>query len=262
MTRLPRLILALLTVMSLVQAGCTGPPSIQPQSLKTQAIERLHRSVDSPKPLVKMRAIESCVTLGLPNAQDICIKAVSSPAPPLQFAGAMGLIELPTPAAHTALNKLLSSFDDSVRLAAIGALHRLGQTEHSTELITALSSPSPQTRGNALMILGRLGDTSTIPAIRELLDNDPVQRVRLQAAEALVLLGDEKVVSRLRRWQFSTLWQDRTFAVQMMGHVKDKRLIVPDLLQKLDDDDPNQLVQLQSARSLGRLGQQEGFQKA
>ena len=254
MTRLPKLIPALPTVMSLVQAGCTGPPSIEPQSLKTQAIQRLRHSVRSPEPLVKMRAIESCVALGLPNAQDICIKAVSSPAPPLQFVGAMGLIELPTPAARTALNKLLSSSDDSVRLAAIGALRRLGRTEHS-----ALSSPSPKTRSDALMILGRLGDTSAIPAIRPLVEKDPVQRVRLQAGEALVLLGDKKVLPRLQRWQYSALWQDRTFAVQLMGQVKDRQF-VPDLLQALSD--PNQLVQLQSARSLCRLGQQDGFELA
>ena len=235
MTRLPRLILALLTVMSLANTGCTGPPSIQPQSLKTQAIERLRRSVNSPEPLVKMRAIESCVALGLPNAQDICITAVSSPAPPLQFVGAMGLIELPTPTARTALNKLLASSDDSVRLAAIGALNRLGHTEHSPELITALSNPSPQTRGDVLMILGRLGDPSVIPAIRRLLEKEPVQRIRLQAGEALVLLGDEKVLPRLQRWQYSALWQDRTFAVQLMGQVKDKQLFVPDLLQGHQD---------------------------
>ncbi len=111
-----------------------------------------------------------------------------------------------------------------------------------------------------MMILGRMGDDSAMPAIRRVFDNDDIERVRLQAAEALVLLGDEKVLPRLQLWQYSRNWQERIFAVELMSQVRDKELFVADLLGALGDR--NQLVQLQAARSLGRLGQEDGFEQA
>ncbi len=259
MNRLLKPILALLLAVPFV-SGCNGFSGLQPRTLETQALERLRHSVNSAEPLVKMRAIESCVDLRLPNAGDICSKAISSPAPALQFVGAMGLIEMPSRDAEPALKKLLSSSDASVRLAAIGALHQLGRTQHSAELIRALDSPSPRTRGDALIILGRVGDDSAMPAIRQVLGQDEVERVQWQAGEALVLLGDEKILPQLQLWENSRNWQLRIFAVELMCQVRDKELFVADLLGALGDR--NQLVQLQAARSLGRLDQEDGFGQA
>ena len=255
--RLAKLILVMLLSIPFV-SGCISVSGVKPETLETRALERLRHSVNSPKPLVKMRAIESCVDLGLPNAGNICKQAISSPAPSLQFVGAMGLIEIPRPDAKPALENLLSSSDASVRLAAIGALHQLGQRQHSGELIAALKSPNSKTRGEALMILGRVGDESAMSAVRGVFNNDNMVSVRLQAAEALVLLGDEDVLPSLQLWQYSTNWQERIFAVELMSKVRNKELFVPDLMSTLGED-RNQLVQLQAARSLGRLGQEDGF---
>ena len=256
-----KLIVILLSTVPIVFAGCNPTVQVDAQALKTLAIRRLRESVNSDNALIRSGAIETCVELRLSNAPQICTKAVSCPVPMLQFAGGMGLIEIPTAAAEPALTKLLVSRDSSFRLAAIGALHKLGKTQHSAELITGLSSPDPKVRGNALTVLGRLGDESVIPSIRNVLDADDVEGVRLQAAEALVLLGDENVLPRLQRWQHSTDWQDRIFAVQLMGLVSPNDVFVPDLLQKLVEDQ-NQMVQLQAARSLGQLGYKDGFDMA
>jgi len=259
MSRLTKPILALLLAIPFV-SGCYGLSRMQPRELKTHALERLEQGLNSDDVFVRMQVIESCVGLALPNARDICIQAISSSVPSLQFAGAMGLIEMPSRDAEPALKKLLSSSDASVRLAAIGALHRLGWTQHSAELLTALDSSSPKTRGDALMILGRVGDESAIPAIRRVFGNDDVERVRWQAGEALVLLGDEDILPQLQLWEHSRNWQVRVFAVKLMWQLRDKELFVGDLLGALTDR--NQLVQLQAARSLGRLGQEEGFPQA
>ncbi len=258
MKQLTKLILALFLIIPFV-SGCNGFSSRHPQEpLESRAIERLRESVNSRDVLLKMRAIESCVDLHLSRAQNICIQAVSSGEAPLEFVGAMGLIEMPSRDAEPALRNLLSNSDASVRLAAIGALHQLGRREHSGELVGALESSDSKIRGDALMILGRVGDESAIPAIQRVFDNDKIERVRLQAAEALVLLGDKEILPRLRIWQYSTNWQDRIFAVELMSRVEDKELFVGDLLAALGND-RNQLVLLQVARSLGRLGQQDGF---
>ena len=257
---LRRTALQLSLITLLVAAGCQGITAAEPQGLRDQALQRLRDSVNSSDLLLKMRAIETCVELRLDKGPDICMKAVQSPVPLLQFAGAMGFIELPTSAAEPALRELLSSNDASVRLAAIGALHRLGNKENSPELITALGSTDRKIRGVALTVLGRIGDKSAIEAISPLLEAEPIESVRLQAAEALVLLGDQNVLPKLQLWQYSTNYQERVFAVQLMGRVEPPPDFSADLLQALDD--PNQLVQLQAARSLGRLGQQTGYEKA
>ncbi|MCK4850077.1 MAG: HEAT repeat domain-containing protein [Phycisphaerae bacterium] len=255
----PPIILALLLAVPFV-SGCIGFSGVEPEALETRALERLEQSLNAEDIFVRMKTIESCAKLGLPNAPKICIRAISSGVPSLEFAGAMGLIEMPRRDAEPALKKLLSSSDASVRLAAIGALHRLGRTQHSAELIAALESPSPKTRGDALMILGRVGDESAMPAIRRVLETDEVERVQWQAGEALVLLGDEIILPQLQLWENSRNWQLRIFAMELMCQVRDKDLFVADLLAALGDR--NQLVQLQAARSLGRLGQQDGFQQA
>ncbi len=77
MKRLSKPILALLLAVPFV-SGCNGFSRLQPRTLETQALERLRHSVNSAEPLLKMRAIESCVDLGLPNAGHFCSQAISS----------------------------------------------------------------------------------------------------------------------------------------------------------------------------------------
>jgi len=254
-TTLPISLIILLGV-----AGCNGINQAQPQTLKKQALERLQDSGNSNDPLLTMRAVETSVELRLAKAPEVCIQVLSASAAPLRFAGALGLVQLPVPAAEEPLKKLLSDPDESVRLAALGALHKLGKQESLQELIGALKSPDQKIRGNALTVLGRIGDKSAIEAIRPLFKSEPVESVRLQAAEALVLLGDQSPLPHLQLWQYSTDYQERAFAVQLMGRVEPPPDFTADLLQALND--PNELVQLQAAQSLGRLGQQAGFEKA
>ena len=261
MNRLAKLILLLVLSVPFV-SGCIGSNGSSAQGpLESRAIERLREGVNSRDLVLWTHAVESCIDLRLSKAQDICIKAVSSGEPALQFVGAMGLIEIPSRSAEPALKGLLSGSDASVRLAAVGALHQLGHRHRSGELIEALKKPNSKVRGDALMVLGRIGDKSAVPAIRKVFDEDRVERVRLQAAEALVLLGDTNILPHLQLLQYSTNWQERIFAVELMSQVQDKERFVADLLGTLEDD-RNQLVQLQAARSLGRLGQEHGFPQA
>ena len=241
----------------LCSTGCQGLNSVDPQNLKALAVEQLQESLNSP---VQMQAIEACVELRLPKAPDICMRVSSAPSRKLRFAGAMGLLEMPTPAAAGHLQKLLSDQDESVRLAAIGALHRMGKDSPRNELIEALDSESDEIRGSALTILGRLGEKSAVPAIKKLQETEQIERIRLQAAEALALLGDKNVLSQIQVLANSNDWQDRMIAVQVMGLRQLEHDFAADLVDKLTD--PNEMVQLQAARSLGRLGQQDGYEVA
>ena len=257
MSGLRKATLVLSLVVLLGVAGCQGLNQLEAQVLRDHALERLQESGNSGNLLLTMRAIEVSVELRLAKAPQVCMQVLSSPAALGRFAGALGLIQLPTPAAERLLKELLSDPDESVRLAAMGALHKPGKGEYGQELTAALDNSDENIRGHALTVLGRLGDKAAVPRIRELLEDEQIVRVRLQAAEALVLLGDQNILPKLRLWQYSRNWQERIFAVQLMGQVKPPPDFAPDLLQALND--PNPLVQLQAARSLGRLGDQGGF---
>ncbi len=163
MIQLTKLIVGLFLGVVFI-SGCNGSSSgpanrhkyqaqkspAQAEQLKRQALERLRDSVNSAKPLLKMRAIEACVDLGLSNAQSICIEAVSSPVPSLQFAGAMGLLKLPTPAAQIALENRLSSPDASVRLAVVGMAKTLAGEVARYGITVNNIGPGPTTTERAL----------------------------------------------------------------------------------------------------------------
>ena len=241
-------------------AACQDLSKVDPYALRKQALQRMNQSLRSSDILLSMRAVEAGVDLRLAKAPDICMQATEMNFRELRFAGAMGLLEMPTPAAAGHLQKLLSDQDESVRLAAIAALHKLGRTTSSDELIKALDSENQEVRGNTLLILGRLGDKSVIQPVRMRVQKEPVDGIRLQAIEALVLLGDKDALPDIQILANSTDWNERMMAVIMMGLARQQHDFTADLLDKLTD--PNELVQLQTARSLGLLGRTDGYEVA
>jgi hypothetical protein len=57
-------------------------------------------------------------------------------------------------------------------------------------LLDGLKTKGPLTRGSCAYVLGLISDIRTIPALREVAENDPVPEVRYEAAAALLQIGD------------------------------------------------------------------------
>ncbi len=255
--------LPILLLLLLACGACQDLSKVDARSLRDRSLQRINQSRNSPDLLLRMRAIEAGVDLRLASAPDICMEATAMEgirAHPLRFAGAMGLLAMPTPAAAGHLQKLLNDDDESVRLAAIAALHKLGRSSATDELAKALDNEDPKVRGNAVMILGRLGEKSAIQSIRMRVRKEPVDGIRLQAIEAPALLGDKDILSDIQVLANSTDWNEKMMAVTMMGLARRQHDFTADLLDKLTD--PNELVQLQAARSLGLLGRADGYEVA
>ncbi len=133
---------------------------------------------------------------------------------------------------------------ESVKAATIYALRALGQATDPTPLAAMAGSDDPEVRANAIMILGMLGNPSAIPLIKStlgagmLLANPMRVRVtELQAAESLVLLGDEGDIEPIRAALFAPVEQGEitVLACDMLGRLGDEqarpmlmRLIVAD----------------------------------
>lgn len=120
----------------------------------------------------------------------------------------------------------------SVQAASIYALRELGQPADPSPLASMAMGEDPEVRGNAFMILGMLGNPSAIPIIdaslgRGMRLRNPM-RIRiteLQAAEALVQLGDEKDVEPIRAALFAPVEQGEltVLACDILGRLQDEQ---------------------------------------
>ena len=104
-----------------------------------------------------------------------------------------------------AVQALLLDESDSVRAAAIFAMTRLGRPVDPSPLAAMVRSDDPEIRSNAYLVLGELGNRSAVALIRDSLGKgmrqvNParVRVVELQAAEALVRLGEADGIEPIR----------------------------------------------------------------
>lgn len=121
---------------------------------------------------------------------------------------------------------------DSVRAASIFALRQFGVAADPSPLAAMAMSEDLEIRGNATMILGMLGNPSAIPIIDSALGHglrlqNPM-RVRiteLQAAEALVSLGDDADIEPIRAALFAPVEQGEltVLACDMLGRLGDQQ---------------------------------------
>ena len=120
----------------------------------------------------------------------------------------------------------------SVQAASIFALRQFGVPADPSPLAAMAMSEDLEIRGNATMILGMLGNPSAIPIIDGALGHglrlqNPM-RVRiteLQAAEALVSLGDEADIEPIRAALFAPVEQGEltVLACDMLGRLGDQQ---------------------------------------
>lgn len=112
-------------------------------------------------------------------------------------------------------------------------------------------------RRNAALALGRLGDKSVIPLLRKAAGGDKDDGVRLQAAEAMALLGDADSVEYFLFHAYGGQGYIQPFSLLTLGHVDDERAV--ETLHKLLESSPYLEGQLAAARGLGMHGYADGF---
>ena len=113
------------------------------------------------------------------------------------------------PRAIPYLMELRHDPEETVRVDVMTALGKLKAREAESVLIEALSESSWVVRGSAARALGRLGSAGAIPALWNVVDSDPDRWVRLDAIEALVILGDETARGRVPEALRAISWRAR-----------------------------------------------------
>jgi HEAT repeat protein len=145
--------------------------------------------------------------------------------------------------------------DPQVQVGVRFALHRLGDTRLSHDLERFAANPDPHLRGCVAMVLGLLKDPSATKMLMTLL-SDPTPSVRLQAAEALWRLGNERGLIDLVAFSISSYPDDQIIALQALAETGDQR-VIQHIRGQLSNDYLE--VSLAASRGLGLLGSDEGW---
>jgi len=170
---------------------------------------------------------------------------------PVRFASALAVGDLEYRLAENEVAQLLKDEDENVRIAAAYAMAKLGHPESFKTLRKAIASRDRTVRANAAMLLGKSGDESTLKFLWWTLQHrDSDDSVRFQSAEAIAMLGDERIYPKLWTMLISAYVNDRVMGVRAMGALGTAQAQNA-LITMLDDDILE--VRLHAAGQLGVL---------
>src|SRR5439155_25025077 len=116
--------------------------------------------------------------------------------------------------------------------------------------------PNPRVRADTALFLGMLGEKSAIPILDQMLHKDSVAPVRLQAAEALWRLGDERGLDDLIGATVSLYPDDKMIALLALAGPHDTRVLGHVNAALVDDYTEDALV---AARDAVMLGTAHGY---
>jgi HEAT repeat protein len=241
-----------------LHAPAPPPPVAQPieQSLHQRALRELLTDADVDDPHLRANAIEALQETGQADAGSAVMRGLDDPSPMVQFAACMAAGELRFEPAHNQLRRMHDSHvPTTVEVGVLFGLHRLGDTRYSHELETLARNPDPEVRGKTALVLGLLEEPSAITLLLPL-RRDEAQPVRLQAAESLWRLGDDRGLDDLAAAAVSQYPDDLIIATLGLAAPKNPR-IIQHVRANLVTDYPE--VELAAARALGMLGSDEGY---
>jgi HEAT repeat protein len=209
-------------------------------------------------PYVRVNAVEVVATTKrirlMPQVRRLL---ESDPVPPVRFAAVLAVGDLEYRLAERTITPLLQDPDRNVRIAAAYAMYRLGSAQNLDVIRKSLASDNQTVRANAALLLGKIGDKSALRYLWWTLGRkDSDDKVRLQAVEAIAMLGDEKIYQqRLWAMLISAYADDRVIGIRAMGALGTPGAKEA-LITKLDDDVLQ--VRLATAEQLGKLGDTTG----
>jgi HEAT repeat protein len=244
------------------------PTPIDPV-LQSAAKSEVKTALHAPDKLIRAHALETLAEQHMTDWSPQIIDALGDQASLVRKAAALAAGQLQIAAAASHLPALLDAETTAApdgamnamqeHLAAIFACHRLGNTTYSHELEKTAFDPRAQVRGDTAFILGLIGDKSAIPLLIQMLHQDADVNVRLEVAEALWRMGDEKGEEALIEATVSGVASDIMIAIPALAQPHDTRLL-GNIEGLFSNEYPE--VRLECARAAGVLGSDIGYGEA
>ena len=259
---------------ALVIGGCQAPapaeraiappvftnPSVRRRPLvgnpRSEARQILLEGLTDLDPRVRANAVEVIATAGevrlLPKIQNM----LKDTEVPVRFLAALAIGDLEFSLATDEVAALLNDPDVNVRMAAAYALLKLGQPEHFRIVRDAVGSEDQTIRANAALLLGKSGKQEALQYLYwTLRQPHSTDKVLLQAAESIAMLGDQRIYPKIWTRLISAYADDRMVGVRAMGALgteEAKNALITTL------DDAVLEVRLAAAEQLGKLGDPVG----
>jgi HEAT repeat protein len=245
-------------------AGCNGalpapiegPAAVSLDDLVPDATRVVRRALAEPDPVIRVNAIEVVATTAqiafMPEVQ----KLLNDEFVPVRFAAALAMGDTKYALAARHLRALLNDQDENIRIAAAYGLYKLGSAESFEIIAKAVNSDNQSVRANAALLLGKTGDQRALRFLWwTLRREDSNYKVRFQAIEAIAMLGDDNIMTKLWPTLYSGYVDDRIMGVRAVGALKSQKA-KEILITKLDDEALE--VRLAAAERLGILGDKTG----
>ena len=251
--------------LAAVVAGCAGgsyrPGSPATLELKQRALASLRQGMRYQHvPVVRCQAVEALESTAPAEALSWIRTALRDESAGVRFAACLALGELKDAASKDRFAEFLRDPQPSLQVAAIFALHRLGHASHTHRLPEyLLDHKDPDVRRNTAMVLGRLGEPGAIKLLARVMD-DPDEGLRLQAMEAMALLGSKEARQELTFLAQSGLGAREVFALNALGQLGDREF--SDTFRYKLKGAAHRETRVAAARALGRLGIADGYRIA
>jgi HEAT repeat protein len=251
------------TLYFLLFFGCKGsfrathspPDTVSADEITSEATRIIREGLADENPLIRVNAIEVAAATKQFKLMPKVKRLLKDKSVPVAFAAALAIGDLEYSLAKSEVAKLINDEDENITIAAAYAMSRLGSPD-SFELLRKAASNNQTVKANAALLLGKSGDKSILKFLYWILRHkDSDDRTRFQAAEAIAMLGDERIYPKLWTMLISAYADDRVMGVRAMGAlgtVKAKN----SLITMLDDDILE--VRLAAAEQLGKLGDATG----
>jgi len=230
--------------------------SILADELVPDAARIIQEAISDENPLVRVNAIEVVAEAKQVRLMPKVQRLLKDDFVPVRFAAALAVGDMEYGLAESSVRRLLEDEDENVKIAAAYALTKLGTLDGLTVICQAITSRDQNVRANAALLLGKSGNKSALKFLYWALQNENSDdKVRFQAAEAIAMLGDERIYPKLWSMLISAYADDRVVGVRAMGALGTTEA-KNSLITMLDDDVLE--VRLAAAEQLGMHGNTTG----
>ena len=215
------------------------------------AVRIIREGLADDNPQIRAKAIEVVATTQRTKLMPKMQRLLKDDFVPVRFAASLAVGDMEYHLAESSIKQLLKDPDENVRIAASYAMNKISPPGSSELFGKAISGSDQTVRANATVILGKSGDKSALKLLYwSLRDKDSNDKVRFNAAEAIAMLGDERIYPKLWTMLISAYADDRAMGIKAMGalgteHAKNA------LITMLDDNILE--VRLAAAEQLGAL---------
>jgi len=223
-----RRILAFLMIISCLVGGCNentvrqddGINANDTFAMRKRAISIIRSGLTDKNAEIRANSIEVVTASGRREFMPIVVKLLGDKSIAVRFTAAVAIGDMKYMPGLSALKKALRDKDNNVKIAAAYSLTKMTSTNFSKVLRKAVESRDQTLRANAVLLLGKLGNWEDIDLLYGVI-NDPMtgDKARLQAVEAIAMLGDIRFYEKIWTQLISKYGEDKFIGIRSMGHL-------------------------------------------